>query len=94
MKKAIIKSFANFKPDLIQIEYNVMNHYSSFFPNIPKVLFQHDISTKVYLRGSLNAGTDGSRRKNARLFKIANKLELTWMKKFDQIITLTEEDKQ
>ena len=94
MKKAIIKSFANFKPDLIQIEYNVMHHYSSFFPNIPKVLFQHDISTKVYLRGSLNAGTEGSRRKNARLFKIANRLESGWMKKFDQIITVTEEDKQ
>ena len=94
MNQAIIKSFENFKPDLIQIEYNVMHHYASCIPNVPKILFQHDISTKVYMRGSVNAISKRIRHKHARLFKIANKLELTWMKKFDQIITLTEEDKQ
>ncbi|MBC8346022.1 MAG: glycosyltransferase family 4 protein [Candidatus Marinimicrobia bacterium] len=94
MKQAVIKSCANFKPDLIQIEYNVMHHFAGFLPNIPKVLSQHDISTKVYFRGSLNAGTGRSRRRNARLFKIAKRLEFGWMKKFDKIITVTEEDKQ
>ena len=87
MNQAIIKSFENFKPDLIQIEYNVMHHYASCIPNVPKILFQHDISTKVYMRGSVNAISKRIRHKHARLFKIANKLELTWMKKFDQIIS-------
>ena len=94
MKQAVIIAFENFKPDLVQIEYNVMHHYARFFPNIPKILFQHDISTKVYLRGTVNATYGGGRRKYARLYKIAQKLESGWMKKFDQIITVTEEDKQ
>lgn len=94
MKQAVIIAFENFKPDLVQIEYNVMHHYARFFPNIPKILFQHDISTKVYLRGTMNATYGGGRRKYARLYKIAQKLESGWMKKFDQIITVTEEDKQ
>jgi glycosyltransferase involved in cell wall biosynthesis len=94
MKQAIIKVSKKFQPDLIQVEYNVMHHYASLFPKITKVLSQHDISTKVYFRGSLNAETGRSRRRNGRLFKIAKRLESGWMKKFDQIVTVTEEDKQ
>ncbi len=79
-------------PDLVQFEYNVMHHYADIFPNIPKVLIQHDISTKVYERGS--ALSANWFNKNKRNFQHAKLNENIWMQKFDSIVVLTEEDKK
>ena len=94
MRRILIKIKSTFKPDIVQFEYNVMHHYADLFPNVPKILVQHDISTKVYEMGAVKSQTKIGRRKNYQLFKLANKSESQWMNKFDHIITLTEEDKK
>ena len=57
MRNILIKTKSSFKPDLVQFEYNAMHHYADLFPKIPKILVQHDISTKVYERGAKNSQT-------------------------------------
>jgi glycosyltransferase involved in cell wall biosynthesis len=76
-------------PDLVQFEYNVMHHYADIFPNIPKVLIQHDISTKVYERSVL----ENINSKSSKDYRIAQENENHWMNKFDAVVVLTEEDK-
>ena len=88
MRSLISQLLSNNNFDLIQVEYNVMHHYSDLFVNIPSVLVFHDISTKLYERGK-NLGIKTDRR----LYSIAKKIEVGIADKFDSIVTLTEEDK-
>ena len=88
MRSLILQLLSNNNFDLIQVEYNVMHHYSDLFVNIPSVLVFHDISTKLYERGK-NLGIKTDRR----LYSIAKKIEVGIADKFDSIVTLTEEDK-
>ena len=88
MRSLISQLLSNNNFDLIQVEYNVMHHYSDLFVNIPSVLVFHDISTKLYERGK-NLGIKTDRR----LYNIAKKIEVGIANKFDSIVTLTEEDK-
>ena len=88
MRSLISQLLSNNNIDLIQVEYNVMHHYSDLFVNIPSVLVFHDISTKLYERGK-NLGIKTDRR----LYNIAKKIEVGIANKFDSIVTLTEEDK-
>ena len=74
--------------DLVQVEYNVMHHYTKQIKNIPSVIVFHDISTKVHERGMING--DSTHKKS---FEIAKRLEPEIGNKYDTVITLTEEDK-
>ena len=74
--------------DLVQVEYNVMHHYSEQIIGIPKLIIFHDVSTKVYERGK-----DQGDSNNQKLFEMAKRLEPQIANKFDLVVTLTEEDK-
>jgi glycosyltransferase involved in cell wall biosynthesis len=74
--------------DLVQIEYNVMHHYTKQIKNIPSVIVFHDISAKVHERGMIIGDST-----NKKSFEIAKKLEQEIGNKFDAVITLTNEDK-
>ena len=74
--------------DMVQVEYNVMHHYTRQIGHIPRVIVFHDISTKVHDRGMVNG--DSNHKKS---FEIAKRLEPEIGNKFDTVITLTEEDK-
>ena len=74
--------------DLVQVEYNVMHHYTRQIGHIPRVIVFHDISTKVHERGMVNG--DSNHKKS---FEIVKRLEPEIGNKFDTVITLTEEDK-
>ena len=74
--------------DMVQVEYNVMHHYTRQIGHIPRVIVFHDISTKVHERGMVNG--DSNHKKS---FEIAKRLEPEIGNKFDTVITLTEEDK-
>ena len=74
--------------DMVQVEYNVMHHYTRQIGHIPRVIVFHDISTKVHERGIING--DSTHKKS---FEIAKRLEPEIGDKFDTVITLTEEDK-
>jgi glycosyltransferase involved in cell wall biosynthesis len=74
--------------DLVQVEYNVMHHYTKQIKNIPSVIVFHDISAKVHERGMIIGDST-----NKKSFEIAKKLEQEIGNKFDAVITLTNEDK-
>ena len=74
--------------DLVQVEYNVMHHYSEQIIGIPKLIIFHDVSSKVYERGK-----DQGDSNNQKLFEMSKRLEPQITNKFDLVVTLTEEDK-
>jgi len=74
--------------DLVQVEYNVMHHYTKQIKNIPSVIVFHDISAKVHERGMISGDST-----NKKSFEIAKNLEQEIGNKFDAVITLTYEDK-
>ena len=74
--------------DLVQVEYNVMHHYTKQIEKIPSVIVFHDISAKVYEREMIS-----NESTNKKSFEIAKKLEPEIGNKFDAVITLTNEDK-
>lgn len=88
MAELISKLIEKNNYDLVQVEYNVMHHYSEEIGDIPKLIVFHDVSTKVHERGK-NQG----KPKNKKSFEMARKREPEIANKFDTVITLTEEDK-
>ncbi|MBT4636301.1 MAG: glycosyltransferase family 4 protein [Candidatus Marinimicrobia bacterium] len=74
--------------DLVQVEYNVMHHYTKQIKNIPSVIVFYDISAKVHERGMISGDST-----NKKSFEIAKKLEPKIGNKFDAVITVTFEDK-
>ena len=87
MKNLISRLITNNAFDLVQVEYNVMHHYSALFENTPSVIVFHDVSTKVHERGQSEGNTY-----NKRSYEIAKKIEADIANKFDGVVTLTQED--
>ena len=87
MKNLISRLITNNAFDLVQVEYNVMHHYSALFENTPSVIVFHDVSTKVHERGQSEGNTY-----NKRSYQIAKKIEADIANKFDGVVTLTQED--
>ena len=73
--------------DIVQIEYNVMHHYTKQVGNIPNVIVFHDVLSKVYERGKAFGNTS-----NNRSYKISRLLEPSIANKFNAVVTLTQED--
>ncbi len=88
MAELIINLIANNRFDVVQVEYNVMHHYSNLIKDIPSIIVFHDVSTKMYERGQASG-----QKSNLRSFKLAQKVEADIANKFDAVVTLTEEDK-
>ena len=88
MSELILKLLNSNSFDLIQVEYNVMHHYSHLFVNTKSLIIFHDISTKMYESGSLIG-----KKSNKRSFRLAKKIESNIANKFDGVVTLTKEDK-
>ncbi len=88
MSDLILKLLNSNSFDLVQVEYNVMHHYSHLFKNIKSLIVFHDVSTKMYELGSLVG-----KKSNKRSFQLAKKIESNIANKFDAVVTLTKEDK-
>ena len=88
MNELIAKLTSSNSFDLIQVEYNVMHHYTNLFDHTKSLIVFHDVSTKMYESGALVGN-----KSNKRLFQLAKKVESNIANKFDSVVVLTEEDK-
>ena len=88
MAKLILRLIEKNNFDVVQVEYNVMHHYTVQIGKIPKLIVFHDVSTKVYERGN-NQGN----RMDQKSFEMARNLEPEIGNNYDAVITLSEEDK-
>ena len=88
MSNLILKLVNSNSFDLVQVEYNVMHHYTHLFSDIKSLIVFHDVSTKMYESGLLVG-----KKSNKRSFKLAKKIESNIANKFDGVVTLTKEDK-
>jgi glycosyltransferase involved in cell wall biosynthesis len=93
MIKRVQSVIDEFDPDIIHIEYNVMNHYNLCSQSKPCVLTEHDISTKLFDRIYKNDSIWYLKVKDWIQYKIWAHYEPRILKRFDAIITVTEEDR-
>lgn len=93
MNALVKKVAAEFKPDVVHIEYNVMHHYARHFPSTPKILTQHDVTTKAKEREYKTSRSLIPKALNWLAYRQWNRYEPKLMKKFDSVITITTEDK-
>ncbi len=89
MQKLVKSTISSFDPDIVHIEYNYMHHYVQSKSNVPFVLTEHDISTKVKERIHKEIKSKASLLD----YNNWNNIESRIINKFDAFITLTEEDK-
>jgi len=83
------KTIENFKPDIVHIEYNLMHHYAANSLQVPNILTEHDITTKVKER-LFNEIKSNSCKKEYHTWQ---NYEPNILNKFDAFVTLTNEDK-
>lgn len=93
MLKLVRSIVAQFDPDIIHVEYNVMNYYRSCLLSKPCVLTEHDISTKLFNRIYKNDSKWYKKVIDWIQYKIWNHYKPILLKHVDAIITVTEEDK-
>ena len=87
MRELISNLIVNNSFDLIQVEYNVMHHYTDLFNDIPSIIVFHDISTKLFERGK-----DLGIKSDESSYQISKKVEVEIANKFNAVVTLTNED--
>lgn len=92
MKALIGKNIKDFHPDVIQFEYNMMNAYSNLTGDIPLVISEHDVSTKLFERIYRESKTVWAKLKNWYRFIFWNWYEPRMLKKFNSVLTVTKED--
>ena len=87
MADLVSKLISESKFDFVQVEYNVMHHYTKQIGDIPNVVVFHDVSSKVYERGKAF-----DNKSNKMFFDMTKILEPSIANKFDAVVTLTVED--
>ena len=87
MADLVSKLISESKFDFVQVEYNVMHHYTKQIGDIPNVVVFHDVSSKVYERGKAFGN-----KSNKMFFDMTKILEPSIANKFDAVVTLTVED--
>ena len=93
MNELVKKAALEFKPDVMHIEYNVMHHYARLLPAIPKILTQHDVTTKAKEREYQSSRALIPRLCHWIAYHQWNRYESRLLRKFDTVITVTAEDK-
>ena len=81
--------------DLIQCEFNVMapNVLALGDPAVPKLLVEHDVSIKPFARMKGASRSLGGRLQGALQYRFWLRTEPRLCNRFDQVVTLTSDDK-
>jgi len=92
MGRLVKKVKRSFNPDIVQIEYNNMYHYAKHFNQKNTILQEHDVTT-ILKRRLYETNTKWlDRQLNYLEYRKWNSIEPKILRKFHQVVTLTEED--
>ena len=91
MRALIAELARRWKPDALQIEYTHMAGFRDAAPEIPAVLVEHDLTFSLYRQlAEQNPSDRAARREYQRWLAF----ERHWLKKFDAVWTVSEEDRR
>ncbi|MGO9258257.1 MAG: glycosyltransferase family 4 protein [Bryobacteraceae bacterium] len=91
MRALIAELARRWKPDALQIEYTHMAGFRDAAPEIPAVLVEHDLTFSLYRQlAEQNPSDRAARREYQRWLAF----ERHWLKEFDAVWTVSEEDRR
>lgn len=90
MRALIPRICAERRIELLQIEYTQMAAYREAVPHLPAILVEHDITFSLYRQLADREGTPAAER----MYQSWLKFETDRLKAFDQVWTMSEQDRQ
>jgi glycosyltransferase involved in cell wall biosynthesis len=90
MRALIAELARKWQPELLQIEYTHMAHFRDAAPHVPAILVEHDLTFSLY--GQLAATRPGAEAEDE--YRRWRAFELRWLKAYDGVWTVSEEDRQ
>ena len=91
MRALIAEMAARWKPGLLQIEYTHMAGFRDAAPQVPAVLVEHDLTFSLYRQLAERSPRD---RAAQREYERWLAFEQRWLKAFDAVWTVSEEDRR
>jgi glycosyltransferase involved in cell wall biosynthesis len=91
MRALIAELARRWKPDALQIEYTHMAGFRDAAPEIPAVLVEHDLTFSLYRQLAEQRPSDRAARREYQRWLA---FERHWLKEFDAVWTVSEEDRR
>jgi glycosyltransferase involved in cell wall biosynthesis len=92
MAMLLKRTLKTFRPDIVHIEYNLMNHYIKYVKPLKCVITEHDVTSKFKERLTVKSRTVKRKATSWISFQIWKRYEPRMLRQFDAYITLTKED--
>jgi glycosyltransferase involved in cell wall biosynthesis len=89
LRETIARLAADWRPDLLQVEFTHMAEFRGGAPDTPAILVEHDLTFSLYGQLADSEGTDEARREYLRWLEF----ERRWLRDYDAVWTVSEEDR-
>jgi glycosyltransferase involved in cell wall biosynthesis len=89
LRAAIEDLDANWRPDVLQVEYTHMAAFRQSAPSVPAILVEHDLTFHLYGQVADAQGTQEARLEYARWLEF----ERRWLAAYDAVWTVSEKDR-
>ncbi len=89
LREAVADLAADWRPDLLQVEFTHMAEFRDAAPDTPAILVEHDLTFSLYRQLAQSQGSLEARREYERWLEF----ERRWLRTYDAVWTMSEEDR-
>jgi glycosyltransferase involved in cell wall biosynthesis len=89
LRETVAGLAAEWRPDLLQVEFTHMAEFRDSAPETPAILVEHDLTFSLYGQLAESEGTHEARREHGRWLEF----ERRWLRDYDAVWTVSEEDR-
>jgi hypothetical protein len=89
LRETIAGLAADWRPDLLQVEFTHMAEFRDSAPETPAILVEHDLTFSLYRQLAESEGSEEARREHGRWLEF----ERRWLRDYDAVWTMSEEDR-
>jgi len=89
LRETIARLAESWQPDLLQVEFTHMAEFRGAAPHTPAILVEHDLTFSLYGQIADSDGGEASRREYLRWLEF----ERRWLRAYDAVWTVSEEDR-
>ena len=89
LRETVADLAADWRPDLLQVEFTHMAEFRDAAPDTPAILVEHDLTFSLYRQLAESSGSQEARREYERWLEF----ERRWLRTYDAVWTMSEEDR-
>ena len=89
LRETVARLAAEWRPDLLQVEFTHMANVRDAAPDTPAILVEHDLTFSLYGQLADSQATEKARREYARWLEF----ERRWLRGYDAVWTVSDEDR-